>query len=309
MAGAAAVFAPVALRAQATAIRIGQLANEAFGEGLFAADRGYFKTAGLNVEISIFPNGAAQAAALAGGSIDVGLGEATELANGIVRGLPFAVFAGGALYDSAEPISALLVAADSPIRTAKDFEGRTIAVPVLISLSANAVRQWLVQNGADLSKVRFIELSASAQVPAILRGTVAAAHVSGPMLGAADARVRRVATPYDAIAKQFLVNEWFATREWLNANSAGARRLTGAIYDTARWVNANHDASAPILAGFTKIDVDLIRGMNRYRYATSLEPRLIQPVLDLALKYGGLPRHVDAATLIGRTQKDAGVVR
>src|ERR1700683_690205 len=92
MAAATAVtaLAPGAAGAQAVTVRIGQNANDAFGEGYYGADNGIFAAAGLNVEITTFPNGAAQAAACAGGTIDVGLGEATELANGIARGLPFA---------------------------------------------------------------------------------------------------------------------------------------------------------------------------------------------------------------------------
>ena len=43
------------------------------------------------------------------------------------------------------------------------------------------------------------------------------------------------------------------------------------------------------------------RGMARAKYATTLQPQLIQPVLDMAFTYGGLPRHVDAAKMIGRT--------
>jgi hypothetical protein len=38
--------------------------------------------------------------------------------------------------------------------------------------------------------------------------------------------------------------------------------------------------------------------MRRVGFATSLEPQLIQPVLDTALTYGGLTRHVDAGELI-----------
>jgi endonuclease V-like protein UPF0215 family len=40
--------------------------------------------------------------------------------------------------------------------------------------------------------------------------------------------------------------------------------------------------------------------MTRTRYATTLEPRLIQPVLDTAFTYGGLPRALRAADLIVR---------
>jgi hypothetical protein len=53
-----------------------------------------------------------------------------------------------------------------------------------------------------------------------------------------------------------------------------------------------------ILAKYTKIDVELIRTMRRVDFATALDPQSIQPVLDTALTYGGLTRHVDASELI-----------
>jgi NitT/TauT family transport system substrate-binding protein len=298
--GAAAVFVPNVVRAQTPVIRIGQNANDAFGEGYYSADQGYFTAAGLNVEITTFANGAAQAAACAGGAIDVGLGEATELANGIIRGLPFAVFAGGVIYDSAAQIQALVVAPDSTIRAAKDFEGQAIAVPALVSISSMAVKQWLVKNGADLTKVKFVELSQPAMSPAVARGTVAGAHIGEPFLSGAGATIRKVAIPAESIAKSYLINEWFATRDWLAANAATARKLAGVIYDTARWANAHQNDSAVILSKYTKIDVDKIRSMARAKYATTLQPQLIQPVLDMAFTYGGLPRHIDATEMIGR---------
>lgn len=297
---AACAFGPRAAQSQTQIIRLGQSAADTFGEGYYAADRGAFQAAGLNVEVLTFPNGAAQAAACAGGSIDVGLGEATELANGVSRGLPFAIFASGSLYDTAAPTTALCIAANAPLRVAKDFEGQAIAVPVLTSLSSMAVKAWLVQNGAQLDRVRFIELPLAAMAAAIDRGTVAGAHIGEPFLSAAGSTVRRLASPYDAVAKKFVISDWFATRSWLTANSAIVKRLIAVIYDTARWANTHHDETAPILANYTKIDVDIVRKMRRVSYATSFQPQLIQPVLDAALAYGGLTRHIEASELIAR---------
>jgi len=58
-------------------------------------------------------------------------------ANGIARGLPFAVFAGATLYDAAAPLQALIVAPDSTIRSAKDFEGQAIAVARWVKVRPN----------------------------------------------------------------------------------------------------------------------------------------------------------------------------
>jgi ABC-type nitrate/sulfonate/bicarbonate transport system substrate-binding protein len=223
-------LAPNLARAQAVpTIRIGQNVAETFGEGLYGVDGGLFAAAGLNVEVSTFPNGAAQASACIGGAIDVGLGEATELANGVVHGLPLAIFAGGALYETAAPSTLLCVAANSTFRVAKDFEGQTIAVPAITALSAMAVKAWLVKNGANVARVNFIELPASATLAALERGTIAAAHYGEPYLSAAGTAVRRIAAPYDAVGKRFLISDWFSTRGWLTANPALAKRLTGAL--------------------------------------------------------------------------------
>ena len=57
-AATAVALAPGAVRAQAVTVRIGQNANDAFGEGYYGADNGTFAAAGLNVEITTLPNGA-----------------------------------------------------------------------------------------------------------------------------------------------------------------------------------------------------------------------------------------------------------
>jgi ABC-type nitrate/sulfonate/bicarbonate transport system substrate-binding protein len=113
-----------------------------------------------------------------------------------------------------------------------------------------------------------------------------------------DAKI--FAKPYDAIAKQFLISDWFTTRDWLTKNGDAAKRFVGAIYDAARWANTHHDESAAILAKYTKVDVERIRRMNRCTYATNLQPALVQPVLDTAFKYKALETATNAATLIAR---------
>ncbi len=266
--------------------------------GYYALDMGFFSRAGLNVQMLQFNNGSAQAEAAAGGSLDVGVGEATELANGAMRGLPFAIIAGGSLYNTNAPTTLLVVAKNSPIKTAKDLEGKTIAVPALIALTATAVRAWLVENGADLAKVRFVELPLAAQADAIARGTIDAAHLGEPQLTAGSAVVQPIAKPYDSIAKQFLISDWFTTKDWLAKNPDAAKRFVAAAYDTQRWANAHRDESMAILAKYAKYDLDRVRGMRRSSYATSCDPRLIQPVLDAGTKYKALARSFNASDLI-----------
>ena len=121
--------------------------------------------------------------------------------------------------------------------------------------------------------------------PALTRGTIAAATLSEPIMsGALTADAKILGKPYDAIAKQFLISDWFTTRDWLAKNGDAAKRFVGAIYDAARWANTHHDESAAILSKYTKIDVERIKQMNRCVYATDLQAGMVQPVLDTAFK-------------------------
>ena len=301
IAGAAALPARALAQSAPVKVRIGSVAADTYAEGFYALDLGLFDKAGLSVEIVPFNNGAAMAAAAAGGSIDVGVGDVIELANGLNRGLPFTLIAGGGMYSTSAPTTTLCVAKSSPIAKASDLEGQNVAVISLVSLQSSGVKSWLAQNGADISKIHFIELPFPQMAPAISRGTVAAAALSEPIMSDAtnnDARI--FAKVYDAVAKQFLISDWFTTRDWLTKNPDVAKRFVGVIYDTARWANARHDDSAAILAKYTKLDVERVKRMNRCAYATDLRPGMVQPVLDTAFKYKALEKETNAAIMIAK---------
>jgi NitT/TauT family transport system substrate-binding protein len=288
--------------AQGTApLRVGATANDTFAEAYYAADMGFFAKAGLNVDLQTYTNGATVAAAVASGAIDVGVSNVIQLATAVTHAIPFVVIAPAATYTPNAPATALCVAGNSPLRTAKDFEGKVIGVQGLSDMLAVSAKAWLTQNGADLSKVKFVEVTFSEMAPALARGTIAGAMISEPALaGAKNAGVRVFAASYDAIGKLFYTSGWFATQDWVAKHPDAAKRFAEAIFETARWANAHHDQSAGILAKYAKLDPEVARGMIRSAYGETFEPRYFQPPLDAAFKYKVLERAVSANELIGR---------
>lgn len=291
-------FSPRVARAQSATLRIGASPADSYAQAHYAQDGGFFTKYGLSVSVIDFPNAQAIVQAAAGGAIDVGMADMIQLANPIEKGVPFGVFAGGALYRSDAPATLLVVAKNSPVQKAKDLEGQTVGVVALNSISAMSVNEWLRQGGADLTKVKIFELPFAAMVPAIERGTVGAAFLAEPFLSGAHDELRTLASTYDVIAKQFYIGAWFASRDWLAKNGETARRLVEALYDTARWSNTHHDESAVMLAKATKMDLDKIKSMTRAVYATTLDTKLMQPVIDLAVRYKAIPKPVDASDIV-----------
>lgn len=128
------------LRAQARAdeatIRISGVPFEVTAEPYYAREMGFFKRAGLVASLDGFStNGAAIAAAVEGGSLDVGVSNVPSLVGAHLRGLPLVIVAGAGLYSSSAPGEVLMVPSASPIKSAKDLEGKTVAVNSLKSIA------------------------------------------------------------------------------------------------------------------------------------------------------------------------------
>ena len=297
-AAAPAVLRSSPARAQAAPIRLGCYTTDAYAQPFYANEAGYFKRAGLNVDVTILANAAANAQMVAAGALDICLADPIQVAHPVNAGVALGFFVGGGLYTTASPTTLLVVATDGPVKAAKDFEGQTIAVIGLASISSLAMREWLRQNGADVERVKLVELPFASMVAAIGRGTVAGSFLAEPFLSGAGGSVRVLAKAYDAISKSFAISSFFAQRDWIAKNRDAARKFVAAMYDTARWANTHQSESAEILSKYSKIDLDRVRSMTRITYATTLEPQQLQPILDVALKYNQLERKVDARDLI-----------
>lgn len=280
-------------------LRVAATANDTYAEAYYAQERGDFQKAGLNVQLTTFTNGATVAQAVVGGSIDIGISNVVQIGTAVEKGIPFRYFAGGGMYSSDEPTTALAIAQSSTIKTAKDFEGQTIGVSTLKDTSAIATQAWLSDHGADLSKIKFIELPFAAMGPSLARGTIAGAVISEPSLSAARTGGARIfAKSYDGIATRFLISGWFTTLDFQKQNPQAVKRFAQVIYATAKWANTHRADSAKILVKVAKLDPLVVRDMTRCLYAENLDPKLIQPALDAAARGGALDRPIAAADII-----------
>jgi NitT/TauT family transport system substrate-binding protein len=289
--------------AATTPLRVGATANDTYAQAYFAQDMGFFTKAGLDVTITTLRSGSDVAAGIASGALDVGVSNPVQLASAITHGLPFVYFAGGAFYNSDIPTTVLCVAKDSPLKTVKELEGKTIALNALADISGLGAQGYLSAHGADPSKVQFIEIAFAEMGPALQKGTVAAALISEPSLTAAtDAGYARpFANVFDAIAKRFYISGWFTVSDWYKSHAAVAKQFATVMYDTARWANGHQADSAAILEKYSKISPDVAHRMARATFDTSLNPAYLQPPLQLAAQAKLTNRLVTTAEIIART--------
>jgi NitT/TauT family transport system substrate-binding protein len=296
-AGAASAL-PTVARGQNSRVRIGAAANDSYAVTYFAQDGGFFERAKIDADIQIFTNAQAMVQAAAGNAIDVGMADLIQVGNAFAHGVPLGFIAPAGIYDGKVPTTLLCVAKNSPIRSAKDLENQPVAVVAIAAIGAVSFQEWVKANGADVGKVKMLELPFSSMAPALTRGTIAAALIAEPFLSAGRDDVRPLGDTQATIAKTFFLSGSFASRDWVSANRDVAGRLVKAFAAASAWSNTHHDETAVILAKYAKLDLDKIRSMARATFATTLDPRQMQPILDIALKYGQLQKAIRASDLI-----------
>jgi NitT/TauT family transport system substrate-binding protein len=282
----------------ATAIRLTTLPVDGTALAFYANDLNYFQDAGLDVTISTVPNGAVITAGVTSNSIDIGWSNIISLAAAHSRGLPVMIIGAGGMSVSGSLATQLMVRKDSPIRTAADLNGKTIATTGLADVGQLAPEIWMDKNGGKSSTAKFLEVPFP-QIPAALEaGRVDAGWLAEPFIHQAEPFARTLATCFDDVAPRWMLGAWFATPAYISANRAAVDAFRTVITKTAIWANANQDKSAVILAKYSHLDPAVVKSMHRITYATRPEAALIQPAIDLSARYGVIAAPFPAQELL-----------
>jgi len=285
---AAAVAGSMPVRA-ADAMRIAVPALDATGLALYANDQGFFKSAGLNVDVQTMPNGEAVTVAMAGGAVDIGCSEVVSLILAYRRGVPLTIVAPGGLQTPKSPAGMMFSRIDLPATSGKDFNGKTVAVVGLNGFAQDGTANWIDKTGGDSKSVKFVQFAGAQIAVALQDGRVDGAFVPEPFVSVARKVAHPVANPMAAIGPHILSSAHFTTTSYAKANPESIKQLQTALRQAAEWANKNQDQTALILEKYAKVSPDMLAAATRSLYATTLDPSDLQPIIDVAAKYGNFP--------------------
>ena len=284
--------------AQLPTVRVAMPPVDAASQAFYAREEGFFKNHGLNVEIQTERSGGAVAAAIAGGAADIGQSNLSSLCSAHERGLPFVAIAGANQFVAKQHQSALVVAPNSPLRDAKDLDGKTIGVSGLKNITEIGFDLWMDTHGGNYRSVKVLELPFSAMADAVASGRIDAAMMTEPELSGAlqKKQVRTLAYPLEAIGSRFVVGVWFATAGYVKAHPDVVHAYAAAMADAADWANTHQAESAKILEAQTGVKMGAHAA--RVLFANHLDVKEMQPVIDASAKYGALKAPFPASQLV-----------
>jgi NitT/TauT family transport system substrate-binding protein len=299
-------FVPGSVRAQdTTPVRIGITPIDPASTGFYAADLGLYAKDGLNASVQMMGNSGAVLEALVGGSLDIGYVGITTGETAFKKGLPIVMIAPTGIFDIKQGrVGYIMLRNDIPFKTAKDLEGKTIASIPLRNVGELAMDLWIDTNGGDSSKVKYVEVPFPATGPALQQGRIDGAILIEPFASQDKPFARAVGPdPMASVASFWLGGTFVTTKAWAAAHPDQVRRFAAAVAEAGQWANKNPDKSALILQKYSNVPLEMIKASSRTIFTDQLKPAMIQPTIDLLVRYKQIDASFKAEDMIYQPPK------
>jgi NitT/TauT family transport system substrate-binding protein len=249
--------------------------------------KGFFSGRNIDLTLSTSQGGAAIVPGVVSGQFQFGFSNVTSLILAKSRGLPVKMVSNGVAStgkDGAD-FGGVLVKADSPIRSAKDLAGRTVAVNTLKNIGDTTVRASVRKAGGDPAAVRFVELGFPDQPAALAAGRVDAIWVVEPFVTAAKAQgARLVASNYVDAAADLTVAAYFTSQELIAKNPDLVKRFKEAMAESLAYAAAHPDEVRAIIGTYTQIAADVAAKITLPAWPAEVNKASVQTLTDLAVQ-------------------------
>ena len=271
---------PVKLRASVVAKTFG------FGPLWVASKQGFFAQQKLDVEILLIRGSDVSTQALAGGSLQVSGAASDAPIAAIERGLEM-VIVGGIINGLSQSIMG-----GKNYKTFEDLRGATLGSNTLTSGTAFAFRRVLKAKGLEFPRdYKLINVGGSPQAMAALAsGQIAAAALSLPLNYVAEEQGMNTIGRFIDVIPHYQLSVYSVLRLWAEKNRPVMVRFMKAIALAARWIYANKDAAADLLAK----EMGLKRDYARKGWDFYTEKGLWHPNGDVTLEGLGIVSQIIA---------------
>jgi NitT/TauT family transport system substrate-binding protein len=271
-----------------------------------AIAKGFFAEQGLEVDTTRTAGGAVGLPALAAGQVQIAFSNIISIVLGARQGLGFQIVAMGSGTAGKPPDLAGMVAkTGSAIKSAKDLEGKRVAVNTRNNIIWLYARAWVQAAGGDPDKVTYLEVPFPQMIDALRGDRVDAAFVVEPFLSAGmkSGAAQLVGWPYASVQKNIPVAMYATTKGYLQANPQVIERFVRAYNKGVDWINDNKGSEEwlKIISAYTRMEPEQLKGLNLPLFEKTVDPAGIDQVVELMRKHKMLEGAFDSKALLYTT--------
>jgi NitT/TauT family transport system substrate-binding protein len=264
-------------------------------------EKGFFAEQGIEVEVVNTTGGAAAVPGVVSGEFDFAFGNVVSLIVARSQKLPLKAIAEGnsSTGQQGKDFGGIVVPKDSPIRTAAELAGKTVAVNNLKNVGDTTVRASIRKAGGDPSTVKFVELAFPDMPAAVASNRVDAAWVVEPFFTVTQNQGARViASNFVDTAPNMTVATYFTTEKMIKQKADLVKRFTAAIEKSLQYAQEHPDEVRKVLLTYTKIDPAVAEKMTLPAWPTEINRESVQMMADLMLSDGLVKEKVDVSELL-----------
>lgn len=295
--------APAAVEGGTRAVTAGVIPVTDAGPIVMGQKAGVWEDDGLDLTVKTANSSPNIISAVMSGDYQIGYGGVTSVFQAVENGIDLTLIAPASATadDPANGINDILVLPDSKLKSAKDLEGKKVAVNALggyVQLLADIA---IDAQGGDPSKVQWVELPIPDQ-PAALESGAVDAFVAGEPFGTLgrEKGFRTLANPHALLSdKAVVAGVWYASRKAVEKDPEYYEKVAKAINDSNALALKDDAGLRTTIAEFTKIDPALAAKIRLGSYGKlPLTAENMQPLADASLEFGLVKKKVDLDKLI-----------
>jgi NitT/TauT family transport system substrate-binding protein len=260
--------------------------------------KGFFTKQNLDVTLQTAQGGAELVTPVMTGQREFGFSNISSLLIAQTRGLDIVAIAAGA-SSTGEPgrdFGAIIAPGDSPLKSAKDLDGKTVAVNNLKNIGDTSVKAAVRKAGGDDSKVKFVELAFPDMPAALGNKLVDAAWIVEPFLTVAKEQGAKVlAWNLVDTAPNLMIAVYFTSGKYAQEHPDTVKRFTAAMNESLAYADAHSDEVRAIVPTYTRISKELIGKLTLPRWPTEMNRKSTETLADLSVKDGLVTKKPDLA--------------
>ncbi|MEU2621425.1 ABC transporter substrate-binding protein [Streptomyces sp. NPDC007157] len=222
---------------------------------------GFYSKRGLKLSMTLAQGGAAVVPGVTSGQFQFGFSNMTSLMIAQSNNVPVRAIANGVASTgvAGKDFGGLVVKKGRDITSAKQLEGKKVAVNTLKNINETAVRESVRKAGGDPGKVSFVELAFDQMPAALDKGQIDAAMAVEPALATMKLQgATEIASPLVDVAKNLTVAMYFTSTSYAQKNPDVVKKFQEATAESLAYADAHPDEVRQIVTTYTKTPADVL---------------------------------------------------
>ncbi|MEU9189303.1 ABC transporter substrate-binding protein [Streptomyces sp. NPDC048484] len=263
--------------------------------------KGFYSERGIKLSLTSAQGGAAIVPGVVSGQFDFGFSNMTSLLTAQSKNVPVKTVANGVASTGKKgaDFAELAVKKGSPLKSAKDVEGKKVAANTLNNICDTSTRESVRKDGGDPSKVKFVEMPFDQMPAAIEGGQVDAACVVEPALATIKAKGgTSIASLFVDVSPELTVAMYFASQQYIQKNPKMVKKFQAATVESLEYADSHPAEVREIITTYTKIPKPLVESLVLPRWPAEPDRRSIERLAELGEQDGLFEKAPDLDKLL-----------